>query len=120
MRVGFIGVTTPTAPRFCSPGSPRGFRFTDMSDAVNRWVPELRRRRAGDRGARPLGAPSQEGDGTDASGQVVDEARQMSDAVDVVVAGHSHSLIDLGPDESGSGKLVVESLAYASPSTRWT
>ena len=38
------------------------------------------------------GRPSQEGDGTRATGQVVDEVRQMSDAVDVVIAGHSHSL----------------------------
>ena len=38
----------------------------------------------------------------------------MSDAVDVVVAGHSHSLMNLRvPNESGSGhKLVVQSLSY--------
>ena len=60
------------------------------------------------------GAPSQEGDGTNASGQVVDEVRQMSDAVDVVVAGHSHTQINLRvPNRAGGGhKLVVESLSY--------
>ncbi len=117
VRVGFIGVTTPTAPRYLLPRFAGGFRFTDMSDAVNRWVPELRRR-----GVQAIvvlahsGAPSQEGDGADAEGPVVDEVRQMSDAVDVVVAGHSHSLMNLRvPNESGSGhKLVVQSLAYAS------
>ena len=117
VRVGFIGVTTPTAPRYLLPRFAGGFRFTDMSDAVNRWVPELRRR-----GVQAIvvlahsGAPSQEGDGADAEGPVVEEVRQMSDAVDVVVAGHSHSLMNLRvPNESGSGhKLVVQSLAYAS------
>jgi 5'-nucleotidase len=116
VRVGFIGVTTPTAPRYLLPRFAGGFRFTDMSDAVNRWVPELRRR-----GVEAIvvlahsGAPSQEGDGTRASGQIVDEVRQMSDAVDVVVAGHSHSLMNLRvPNETGSGhKLVVQSLSYA-------
>ena len=48
----------------------------------------------------------QEGD--DAAGEVVDEARQMDDAVDVVVAGHTHSRLDLEVD----GKLVVEALSY--------
>ena len=115
VRVGFIGVTTPSAPRFLLPRYAGSFRFTDMSDAVNRWVPELRRR-----GVEAIvvlahsGAPSQEGDGSRATGQVVDEARQMSDAVDVVVAGHSHTKLDLRlPDRSGHGdKLVLESLAY--------
>ncbi len=115
VRVGFIGVTTPTAPRYLLPRFAGGFRFTDMSDAVNRWVPELRRR-----GVEAIvvlahsGAPSQQGDGANASGQIVDEVRQMSDAVDVVVAGHSHSLMNLRiPDGSDVGhKLVVQSLSY--------
>jgi 5'-nucleotidase len=115
VRVGFIGVTTPTAPTYLLPRYADGFRFTDMSDAVNRWVPDLRRR-----GVEAIvvlahsGAPSQEGDGRDASGQIVDEVRQMDDAVDVVVAGHSHTLLDLRiPNRPGPGhKLVVESLAY--------
>ncbi len=115
VRIGFIGVTTPTAPRYLLPRYAGGFRFGDMSDAVNRQVPELRRR-----GVEAIvvlahsGAPSQQGDGANASGQVVDEVRQMSDAVDVVVAGHSHTEIDLRiPNQAGGGhKLVVESLSY--------
>ncbi len=115
VRVGFIGVTTPTAPRYLLPRFAGGFRFTDMSDAVNRWVPELRRQ-----GVEAIvvlahaGAPSQQGDGTRAGGQIAEEVRQMSDAVDVVVAGHSHSLMNLRvPNESGAGhKLVVQSLSY--------
>ena len=73
------------------------FRFTDISDAVNRWVPELRRR-----GVEAIvvlahsGAPAQQrATARCRAAEIVDEARQMSDAVDVVVAGHSHSLLDL-------------------------
>ena len=38
----------------------------------------------------------------------------MSDAVDVVIAGHSHSRLDLRiPNASGRGdKLIVEALSY--------
>ena len=47
-------------------------------------------------------------EGSDASGEVVDETRQMDDAVDVVIAGHTHSRLDLEID----GKLVVQALSY--------
>jgi 5'-nucleotidase len=115
VRIGFIGVTTPTATRYLLPRYTGNLRFGDMSDAVNRQVPELRRR-----GVEAIvvlahsGAPSQRGDGANASGQIVDEVRQMNDAVDVVVAGHSHTQIDLRiPNQAGAGhKLVVESLSY--------
>jgi 5'-nucleotidase len=108
-------VTTPTAPRYLLPRFAGDLRFGDMSDAVNRQVPELRRR-----GVEAIvvlahsGAPSQQGDGAKAHGQVVDEVRQRSDAVDVVGAGHSHTRIDLRiPNQADDGdKLVVESLSY--------
>ena len=105
----------PVHTALSSPRYADRFRFLDISDAVNHWVPELRRR-----GVEAIvvlahsGAPSQEGDGAKATGEVVDEARQMSDAVDVVIAGHSHSRLDLRvPERVGPGdKLVVEADAY--------
>jgi 5'-nucleotidase len=115
VRVGFIGVTTPSAPRFLLPRYSRSLSFTDISDAVNRWVPELRRR-----GVEAIvvlahsGAPTPSGDGEAPAGQIVAETRAMSDAVDVVISGHSHTRLDLRiPNRSGRGdKLVVQSLAY--------
>lgn len=47
-------------------------------------------------------------EGSDASGEVIDETRQMDDAVDVVIAGHTHSRLDLEID----GKLVVQAFSY--------
>ena len=114
VRVGFIGVTTPSTPKFLIRRFAERLRFSDISDTVNRWVPELRRR---DVEAIVVlahaGAPAQ--DASDrATGEIVEETRQMSDAVDVVIAGHSHSRLDLRvPNSSGHGhKLVVEALAY--------
>jgi len=60
------------------------------------------------------GASSDPGDAGKATGEIVDETAQMSAAVDVVIAGHSHSRLNLSvPNASGEGdKLVVEALSY--------
>jgi 5'-nucleotidase len=115
-RVGFIGVTTRSTPAFLLERHAARFRFTDISEAVNRWVPELR-----SRGVEAIvvlahaGGPTQdESDGPDYVGEIIDEAREMSSAVDVVVAGHSHSRIHVRvPNSDGPGdKLIVEALSY--------
>jgi 5'-nucleotidase len=116
VRVGFIGVTTPSTPKFLLPDHAREYRFTDISEAVNRWVPELRAR-----GVEAIvvlahaGAPGQdESDAPALVGEIVEETREMSAAVDVVIAGHSHSRLDVRvPNADGRGdKLVVEALSY--------
>jgi 5'-nucleotidase len=99
-------VTTEDTPFFLLSEYARQYRWTDVSDAVNRWVPELRRR-----GVEAIVVLAHAGafqQGAAAEGEIVDEAREMSDAVDVVVAGHTHSKLDLEVD----GKLVVQALSY--------
>jgi len=115
VRVGFIGVTTESTSKFLLSRHSERFRFTDISDAVNRWVPELQRR-----GVEAIvvlahsGAHTEPGDETSAAGEIIDEVGQMADAVDVVIAGHSHSKLNVRvPNRDGSGdKLVVEALSY--------
>ena len=116
VRVGFIGVTTPSTPRFLLARHSARFRFTDISDAVNRWVPVLR-----DQGVRAIvvlahaGGPSQdESDAPSFAGEIIGEAREMSSEVDAVIAGHSHSRLDIRvPNADGAGdKLIVEALSY--------
>jgi 5'-nucleotidase len=106
VKVGFIGVTTTDTPYFLLSQYARQFRWTDLSDAVNRYVPVLQRK-----GVQAIVVLAHAGafqQGDDAAGEVVDEARQMDPAVDVVVAGHTHSRLNLDVD----GKLVVEALSY--------
>jgi 5'-nucleotidase len=109
VRLGFIGVATNTATRYLLPRLARRFRFLDMSDSVNRWVPELRRR-----GVEAIvvlahaGAFQQGGAEGPASGEIVDETRQMDNAVDAVVAGHTHSYLNTRVH----GKLLVQSYSY--------
>ena len=107
VKVGFIGVTTVDTPYFLLSEFARAYRWLDLSDSVNRWVPELR-----SRGVEAIVVLAHAGAfqvGPDAAaGEIVDEAGQMDDAVDVIVAGHTHSKLDVEVD----GKLVIEALSY--------
>ncbi len=107
VKVGFIGVTTVDTPYFLLSEFARAYRWLDLSDSVNRWVPELR-----SRGVEAIVVLAHAGafqEGPDAAaGEIVDEAGQMDDAVDVIVAGHTHSKLDVEVD----GKLVIEALSY--------
>jgi 5'-nucleotidase len=106
VRVGFIGVTTDDTPTWLLPEFKSNYRFLDISDAVNRWVPELRAR-----GVEAIVVLAHSGafqKGKSAVGEIADETAQMDDSVDVVVAGHTHSQLNFRVGD----KLVVESLAY--------
>jgi len=112
-RIGFIGVTTRSAPDFLLARHASGVRFLDLSAAVNRQAQALRRR-----GVEAIVVLAHAGGfergGGSASGEIIRETRQMSDAVDVVVAGHSHSVLDttVPNRRGGGGKLVVEAAQY--------
>lgn len=104
VRIGFIGATTTRTPVWLLARHAARFRFGDVSQEVNRWVPVLRAK-----GIEAIVVLAHEGAATrDREGPIVEEARQLHPAVDVVVAGHSHSLLNLRVD----GKLVVEALSY--------
>jgi 5'-nucleotidase len=106
VRVGFIGVTTDDTPTWLLPEFKREYRFLDISETVNRWVPELRAQ-----GVEAIVVLAHSGafqKGASAAGEIIDETAQMDDAVDVVIAGHTHSQLNLNVD----GKLVVESFPY--------
>ena len=106
VRVGFIGVTTDETPTWLLPEFKRDHRFLDISDTVNRWVPELRA--SGVEAIVVLAHSGAFQKGDLAAGEIADETVQMDVAVDVVVAGHTHSQLNFTVD----GKLVVESFAY--------
>jgi 5'-nucleotidase len=60
------------------------------------------------------GATPHDGDPADASGEILDEAAQMTRDVDVIIAGHSHALVNTQVPRRGAhgGMLVVESRCY--------
>ena len=102
-RIGFIGVTTPSTPVFLLRRYAREYRWLDLSDTVNRYVPELQRQ-----GVQAIVVLAHAGGFEGQGGEIVGEARQMSDAVDVVVAGHTHSHLNMRVED----KLIVEAWSY--------
>jgi 5'-nucleotidase len=107
VKVGFIGVTTIDTPHFLLSEFARQYRWLDLSDSVNRWVPELQ-----GQGVEAIVVLAHAGGfhhgPKAAAGEIVDETEQMDDAVDAVVAGHTHSRLNLEVD----GKLVIEAFSY--------
>ncbi len=107
VRVGFIGVTTLETPEIIIPDAASDFRFTDISETVNRRAAELE-----DRGVRAIvvlahsGALDTDLGGT--SDEIITETRQMDDAVDAVFSGHTHNRLDLRV----AGKPVVQAEQY--------
>jgi 5'-nucleotidase len=124
-RIGFIGVTTHETPDYLLGRHKARFDFLDISDTVNRHATALQRQ-----GVEAIvvlahsGAKHEDGEGSPAAGEIMDETRDMSPAVDVVIAGHTHSYLNTRvPNRSGGGdKLVIEakSLGIAYDRVRMT
>lgn len=107
IRVGIIGVTTTETPSIVVPDAVAPFRFGDISDAVNAQVRRLHRL-----GVRTIVVLAHAGgfqtSAGDATGEILDETAQMDTDVDLVVAGHSHSLLNTKVNNA----LVVEAYRY--------
>ena len=94
IRIAFVGVTLRATAALVPPAGVAGLAFIDEADAVNQLVPELRAQ-----GVETIivllhqGGAQRGGDYNsceDFSGPVVDIARRLDPAVDVVVSGHTH------------------------------
>jgi len=124
INVGFIGVTTEDTPNIVAPDAIAPFRVTDISEAVNRYVAELRAQKVETIVVLAHSGGFYDNNAKRVTGEVLDETAEMSDDVDVVVAGHSHSrLNDCVDDQTNAtrgaqsagcaeDKLVVEAFSY--------
>ncbi len=98
LPIAFIGAVLKATPTIVTPSGVAGVRFLDEAEAINAYVPELRRMNVraivvlihqGGRqniysGATRPAAPAVAGD-------IVDIVTRLDDEVDVVVSGHWHS-----------------------------
>lgn len=105
--IGFIGVVTTETPQIVMPSHVKDVTFIDPATAVNREVQKLKRK-----GVRTIIVLAHEG-GSQASngridGPIAKIVPQLSDEVDVVFSGHTHTFINGMID----GKLVVQALNY--------
>ena len=104
--VGFIGVTTLETPNIVSPDAVAPFDYLDISETVNRYVAELKRQKVESIVVLAHAGGTQT-TATEAVGEIVSETGQMSDEVDVVVSGHSHSVLN----NRVGNKLVVQAFS---------
>ncbi|MDQ3680914.1 MAG: bifunctional metallophosphatase/5'-nucleotidase [Actinomycetota bacterium] len=110
-KVAFIGLTLEGTPSIVTPSGVAGLEFRDEAETVNALVPELQRRGVEsivvllhEGGLQPGGIDECNG----IAGPVVDIVERMSDAVDVVVSGHTHQAYNCQID----GKLVTSASSF--------
>jgi len=113
IKIGFIGLTLRGAPQIVSPAGIRGLIFQDEAIAANAEARRLRQL-----GVRAIVVLIHEGGtprGDDVngcngfSGPIIDIAKQMSDAIDVVVSGHTHEVYNCRI----GNKLVTSAASYS-------
>jgi 5'-nucleotidase len=117
-RIGFIGAVLKETPTIVTPSGVAGLAFLDEADAINRYVPLLRKR-----GVRAIVVLIHQGGtqtlyqgvtqtGGAISGPIADIVSRLDDEVDVVVSGHAHSFTNgLLPAQGGKDVLVTQAFS---------
>jgi 2',3'-cyclic-nucleotide 2'-phosphodiesterase (5'-nucleotidase family) len=108
-KIGFIGATTVTTPTIVSAGAVDGLEFQGEATAINRYVPVLKRK-----GVEAIVVLIHEGgvqtgfpEGT-VGPRISEIVPALHDEIDVVMAGHSHTVINTRVD----GRLVVQASSF--------
>jgi 2',3'-cyclic-nucleotide 2'-phosphodiesterase (5'-nucleotidase family) len=92
IRVGIIGISTVETPTTTLPENVADLRFVDPVPVIDSIAPALRAR-----GAQVVIVIAHAGGSCRAAachGEIIDIANRISAAVDVIIAGHSHTLIN--------------------------
>ncbi len=106
VKVGFIGVATTDTPNMIISKGNEHIRFTDETEAINKYVPELQNQ--GVEAIIVLAHVPGNQSGESATGDIANIARNVNDAVDVLFAAHNHVKIDAVVDN----KLIVQAGEY--------
>ncbi|HYF84762.1 MAG TPA: 5'-nucleotidase C-terminal domain-containing protein [Clostridia bacterium] len=106
VKIGFIGVATTATPANVMPEGIANLVFTDEADAIDKYVSELQAQ--GIEAIIVIAHVSGEQDGDSVKGVISGIANSISDAVDVVYSGHSHTRVDGLVDS----KLIVQAWEY--------
>lgn len=118
--IAFIGAVLKATPTIVTPSGVAGVKFLDEVEAINRYIPELRRKKVraivvlihqGGRqntysGSTRPAAPAVTGD-------IVDIVNRLDDEVDVVVSGHWHSFTNAILNNQ-NGKPILVTQAFSS------
>jgi 5'-nucleotidase len=120
MPVAFIGAVLRATPTIVTPSGVAGVKFLDEADAINGYIPELRRRNVHaivvliHQGGRQntYEGPTTVMPGT-VSGDIVEIVNRLHDDVDVVVSGHWHSFTNALLNNA-NGKPILVTQAFSS------
>jgi len=108
VKVGFIGVATVETPSMIVATGNEHIRFTEETEAINKYVPELQKQ--GIEAIVVLAhVPGSQEEGTnEITGEIADIARNVDDAVDIIFAAHNHVKLNGVVDN----KLIVQAWEY--------
>lgn len=107
IRVGLIGLATRETPEKTMPAHVASLDFRDGAEAIDRWVPELRRRGA-DFVIVVAHAGAECDEAGECEGEIVDWARAVRHRPDLIVAGHTHRVVQ----SRVNGIPIVEAGSY--------
>lgn len=119
MPIAFIGAVLKGTPTIVTPSGVASLRFLDEAEAINSYIPELRRKKVRaivvlihQGGRQTTYTGSTKPDAPAVSGDIVDIVQRLDDEVDVVVSGHYHSFINaLVNNQNGKPILVTQAFA---------
>lgn len=118
--VAFIGAVLKGTPSIVTPSGVAGVKFLDEAEAINQYIPELRRKRVHaiivliHQGGRQTtyNGPTQ-ATAPAVTGDIVDIINRLDDEVDVVVSGHWHSFTNAILNNQ-NGKSILVTQAFSS------
>ena len=101
--VAFIGAVTSETPSIVMAGSVKGLSFLSPVEAINGYVSKILKE-----GVKSIVVIAHEGGAQNADGRIVgpiaEIARGLNGAVDLIISGHSHTLLN----GFVGGKLIVQ------------
>jgi 5'-nucleotidase len=128
VRIAFVGVVLRTTPNIVLPRSVVGLEFRDEADSVNALVPQLQAKgihaivvlihqggeQLPERGSSSHSINDCAGQlGTVRSSPILDVVGRLSDAVDLVISGHTHTAYNCRlPNSEGRLIPVTQASAY--------
>jgi 5'-nucleotidase len=115
MKIAFIGAVTKDTPNIVAGNATGGLKFEDEAVAINRYIPEIRQQgvaaiivliHEGAMYAGDANDPSYRCEGL--NGPIIDIAKRIDPAVDVIVSAHTHQGYTCKID----GRLVTQARSY--------
>lgn len=117
--VAFIGAVLRETPNIVTPSGVAGLQFIDEAEAINSYIPELKRRGVRaivvtiHQGARQtFSSGSTPEEAQELGGAIGDIVRRLDDEIDIVITGHAHGFTNQLV-ENNNGKNILVTQAFA-------